>query len=476
MKPVVAIVGRPNVGKSTLFNRLTRSRAALVADIPGLTRDRQYGDGRLGARPYLVVDTGGLVASLHAPARARADTGLGGQIVAQTRQALAEADAVILLVDARAGIHPLDRELATDLRRLGKPAVVAVNKAEGLDPAVASAEFHALGLGPPQSISASHGDGVEPMIARALDMLPDMGLPAEAPRADVPRIAVIGRPNAGKSTLVNALLGESRVLVGSEPGTTRDSIRVPLERDGRAYVLIDTAGVRRRGRIEEAIEHYSVVKTLQAIDEANVVILVLDADAGIAEQDAALAGYALEQGRAMVIAANKWDLLDPGRREWFRRELERKLPFLGFAKVHTISALQGKGVGELFRSVDAAFASANRTLPTPKLTRALQAAVQANPPPLIQGRRPRPKYAHQGGRNPPRVIIHGNQVRSLSASYRRYLSGVFRDTFRLTGTPVVVECREVVNPYREPQSRRKKRRGPAHGAANNLRNLRTKVL
>ncbi len=456
MKPVVAIVGRPNVGKSTLFNRLTRSRSALVADIPGLTRDRQYGDGRLGERPYLVVDTGGLVESLHAPGAGRAAAALGDQIMSQTRQALAEADAVILLVDGRAGVHPVDRLLATDLRRLGKPIVLAVNKAEGVEPEVAAAEFHALGLGPPQPISASHGDGVAPMIDHVLDLVPGQETAAEEPPTDVPRIAVIGRPNAGKSTLVNALLGEPRVLVGSEPGTTRDSIRVPIERDGRPYIVIDTAGVRRRGRIEDAIEHYSVAKTLQAIDEANVVIVVLDADAGIAEQDAAIAGYALGQGRAMVIAANKWELLDQGRRDWFRRELERKLPFLVFAKVHTISALEGKGVGELFRSVDTAFASANRALPTPKLTRALQSAVQANPPPLIRGRRPRPKYAHQGGRNPPRVIVHGNQVGALSASYRRYLSGVFRDAFQLVGTPVVIECREVSNPYKGRRSKGKK--------------------
>ncbi len=462
MKPVVAIVGRPNVGKSTLFNRLTRSRSALVADIPGLTRDRQYGDGRLGTRPYLVVDTGGLVESLHAPGTGRSSTAaLGDQIMSQTRQALTEADAVILLVDARAGVHPVDSLLATDLRRLGKPVVLAVNKAEGVEPDVAAAEFHALGLGPPQTISASHGDGVEPMIERVFDLLPEAGLPEEVPQADVPRIAVIGRPNAGKSTLVNALLGEPRVLVGSEPGTTRDSIRVPLERDGHPYVLIDTAGVRRRGRIEDAIEHYSVAKTLQAIDEANVVILVLDADAGIAEQDAAIAGYALEQGRAMVIAANKWELLDHGRRDWFRRELERKLPFLAFAKVHTISALQGKGVGELFRSVDTAFASATQSLPTPKLTRALQTAVQANPPPLIRGRRPKPKYAHQGGRSPPRVIVHGNQVGALSASYRRYLSSAIRDAFRLVGTPVVIECRDVANPYKGREGGKKKSRRPS---------------
>lgn len=453
MKPVVAIVGRPNVGKSTLFNRLTRSRAALVADIPGLTRDRQYGDGRVGDRPYLVVDTGGVIETLHTSAT---DTGLRDQIVAQTRQALTEADSVILLTDARSGIHPIDQILATDLRRLGKPLMLAVNKAEGLEPAVAVAEFHALGLGTPQAVSAAHGDGIEELVERVLAPLPVDATPeAEVPH-DIPHIAVIGRPNAGKSTLVNALLGEPRVLVGSEPGTTRDSIRVPLTRDGRAYVLVDTAGVRRRARIEDPIEHYSVAKTLQAIDEANVVILVLDAQAGIADQDAAIAGYALQQGRAMVVAANKWDLPDEGQRERFERELDRKLAFLGFAKVHTISALRGKGVGELFRSVDLAFASANKALPTPRLTRALQAAVQANPPPLLRGRRIRPKYAHQGGRNPPRVIVHGNQVGSLSATYRRYLSNAIREAFRLVGTPVLIECRQEQNPYAKSAKRPKR--------------------
>jgi len=458
MKPVVALVGRPNVGKSTLFNRLTRSRSALVADIPGLTRDRQYGDGRVGNRPFLVIDTGGVVETLHVAA---ADTGLRDQIVAQTRQALAEADSVILLTDARAGIHPIDRVLAADLRRLGKPLVVAVNKAEGVDPALATAEFHALGLGAPLAVSAAHGDGIEALVERALAPLPAPVPAAEEAARDIPHIAVIGRPNAGKSTLVNALLGESRVLVGSEPGTTRDSIRVPLTRDGRVYVLVDTAGVRRRARIEDPIEHYSVAKSLQAIDDANVVILVLDAGAGIADQDAAIAGYALEQGRAMVVAANKWDLLDAGQRERFRRELDRKLAFLSFARVHAISALRGRGVGELFRSVDVSFASANKALPTPRLTRVLQAAVQANPPPRIRGRQIRPKYAHQGGRNPPRVIVHGNQVGQLSPSYRRYLSNAIREAFRLTGTPVLIECRQKENPFAKKEEGRPARKRPA---------------
>ncbi len=449
VKPVVAIVGRPNVGKSTLFNRLTRSRVALVADIPGLTRDRQYGDGRVGERSYLVVDTGGVVEALALrPSGNGAMPAVRDQVMSQTRQALAEADAVIFLVDARAGVQPADRELAADLRRLGKLLVLAINKAEGLDSAIAAAEFHALGVGQPYCISASHGDGVEDLMGQVLSALPPAALEATAAAAEIPRIAVIGRPNAGKSTLVNALLGESRVIVGDQPGTTRDSIHVPLVRGDRSYILIDTAGVRRRGRIDDLLEKFSVVKTLQAIDEANVVIMVLDAHAGVAEQDATLAGYALEQGRAMVVAVNKWDLLTPDERARFQWEFDRKLGFLEFAKIHLISALHGKGVGELFPSVDAAFESAHRALSTPKLNRALASAIQANPPPMIRGRRPRLKYAHQGGRNPPRIIVHGNQVAALSAAYRRYLAKSFREAFHLVGTPVFVECRQEANPYK----------------------------
>ena len=466
MKPVVAIIGRPNVGKSTLFNRLTRSRAALVADIPGLTRDRQYGDGRVGDRSYLVVDTGGVVEALAMrPSGSSEAPVLRDQVMAQTRQALTEADAVIFLVDARAGVQPIDRELAADLRRLGKFLVLAVNKAEGLDPAMAAAEFHVLGLGGPYCISASHGDGVENLMQQALSALPPVIPTTNDTATAVPRIAVIGRPNAGKSTLVNALLGESRVIVGEQPGTTRDSIHVPLVRADRSYVLIDTAGVRRRGRVDDLLEKFSVVKTLQAIDEANVVILVLDAHAGVAEQDATLAGYALEQGRAMVVAVNKWDLLTPDERTRFQWEFDRKLGFLEFAKIHLISALQGKGVGELFPSVDVAFESAHRALSTPKLNRALAAAIQANPPPMIRGRRPRLKYAHQGGKNPPRIIVHGNQVSALSATYRRYLAKSFREAFRLIGTPIFVECRQEANPYggrrrasRKPAQKKNKRK------------------
>ncbi|MEW6329919.1 MAG: ribosome biogenesis GTPase Der [Pseudomonadota bacterium] len=461
MKPVVVLIGRPNVGKSTLFNRLTRSRSALVADAPGLTRDRQYGDGRIGDRPYFVVDTGGVVTGL-GEAKEREDMSSG--VATQVRTALTEADAVILIVDAREGVHPVDRVLAADLRRLGKPVWVAVNKAEGHDPATAVAEFHALGLGEPAAISAAHGEGVAGLIQRVLEKLP---VAAETgPDESVPRIAVIGKPNVGKSTLVNALLGEQRVVVCDEPGTTRDSIHIPLERAGRRYVLVDTAGVRRRARIDDLLEKFSVLKTLQAIDEANVAILVIDAQAGVAEQDASLAGYALEAGRSLVVAVNKWDAVKTSDRDWAKRELERKLPFLDFARMHFISAREGSGVSGLFRSVDEAHASAQRTMATPKLNRVLQAAVTATPPPLVHGRRARPKYAHQGGKNPPRVVVHGNQVASLSKSYRRYLANAFRRAFHLIGTPVLIECRQEENPYQGKKAgggragRRVKRRRP----------------
>ncbi|OGI50632.1 MAG: ribosome biogenesis GTPase Der [Candidatus Muproteobacteria bacterium RIFCSPHIGHO2_12_FULL_60_33] len=442
MKPVIVLVGRPNVGKSTLFNRLTRSRAALVADAPGLTRDRQYGDGRVGDRPYFVVDTGGVVSSLTA-AKDHGDVKSG--VTAQVRTALTEADAVILIVDAREGVHPADRELVADLRRQGKPVWIAVNKSEGRDPDAAVAEFYALGSGDPVAVSAAHGEGVTDLIQRVLEKLPVAE--ETEPDENVPRIAVIGKPNVGKSTLVNALLGEQRVVVCHEPGTTRDSIRVPLDRDGRRYTLIDTAGVRRRARIDDPLEKFSVLKTLQAIDEANVAILVIDAHAGVADQDASLAGYALEAGRALVVAVNKWDIVKESDRMWAKREIERKLSFLDFARVHFISAHTGTGVGGLFHSVDEAYASAHRIMTTPKLNRVLQAAVTATPPPLAHGRRARPKYAHQGGKNPPRVVIHGNQVASLSKSYRRYLANTFRKAFHLIGTPVLIECRQEENPY-----------------------------
>lgn len=447
MKPVVVLVGRPNVGKSTLFNRLTRSRAALVADVPGLTRDRQYGDGAVGDRPYHVVDTGGLVEGLWG------DKGgaLRDQIVAQARQAVTEADSIIFIVDGREGVTPTDRQIATDLRRTGKPLWLAVNKAEGANPDVVTAEFHALGLGAPYAVSSAHGEGVTDLMNAVLAPLP-LGEEDTAPD-DMPRIAVLGRPNAGKSTLVNAMLGEERVVVSDEAGTTRDSIRVPLEYRGKPYMLIDTAGVRRRHRVTESLEQFSVIKSLQSVDDANVVLLIMDAVVGIGEQEAMLAGYVIDRGRALVLVANKWEMLDGGARDWFKRELDRKLPFLEFARVHYISALEGSGVEGLFGSIDAAFESANRTLPTPKLNRVLQQAVQATPPPVAKGRRIRLKYAHQGGKNPPTIVIHGNQASSLPKAYRRYLASAFRSAFRLTGTPVKIECRQGDNPFDKGRSR-----------------------
>ncbi len=454
MKPVIVVVGRPNVGKSTLFNRLTRRAAALVADLPGLTRDRQYGDGRIGDRPYLVVDTGGVVDSLYAE-RATDGRAMADFVHGQTRQALAEADAVILLTDARAGVHSLDRQLANELRRLGKPVYLAVNKAEGMPPETAVAEFYILGLGEPVAISAAHGDGVAVLMKKVLADLPVVD--EQAPQ-DMPRIAVVGRPNAGKSTLVNTLLGEERVVVSAEPGTTRDSVCVPLEHAGKHYLLIDTAGVRRRPRIEDPVEKYSVARSLQAIAEANVVILVIDAHVGVTEQDAALAGYVLKQGRALVVAVNKWDKLDSASRAWARRELVRKLPFLEFARFHYISALHGTGIAELFRSVDRAFASACCTLSTPRLNRVLRQALQATAPPVAHGRRIRIKYAHQGGKNPPRIVLHGNQVKALPDAYRRYLANFFRQAFKLEGTPVWIECREGENPFADRSRARERRK------------------
>jgi len=460
MKPTVVLVGRPNVGKSTLFNRLTRSRAALVSDQPGVTRDRQYGDGRIGDRPYYVVDTGGLVESFLGSGAATAGK-LHDQIMKQTAQAIGEADSIIFVLDAREGITSVDREIADALRRAGKPVWLAVNKAEGLNPDVAAAEFHALGLGAPCVVSGAHGEGVAELMSLVLAGL--ALVPEEEVRQDVPRIAVIGRPNAGKSTLVNALLGEARVVVSEEAGTTRDSISVPLERAGQSYVLIDTAGVRRRHRVHEPLEKFSALKTLEAVAGANVVILVIDADAGIGEQDVTLAGYALEHGRALVLVVNKWDLLDAERREWVKRELDRKCPFLSFVRVHYLSARSGTGLDRLFSSVLLAFASSNRDLSTARLNRVLQAAVAATPPPVVRGRRIRPKFAHQAGHHPPTVVVHGNLVGAMPKSYRRYLSNRIREGFGLSGTPVRIECREGENPYAE--NKRRQQRSVRHRRA-----------
>jgi GTP-binding protein len=453
MLPVVALVGRPNVGKSTLFNFLTRTRDAIVANLPGLTRDRQYGFGRLGPVPYVVVDTGGLSGD---------EDGLGGLMAKQTLRALDEADAVLFIVDAREGLTAADEQVAQLLRRRGACVRLVVNKAEGIVPESAAAEFYALGLGEPASISAAHGDNVRALMDAVLEPFIDEDR-TEGDRPDDGRIrtAVIGRPNVGKSTLINRLIGEDRLVAFDQPGTTRDSVDVPFERDGRCYTLVDTAGVRRRARVHEAVEKFSVIKTLKAIDEASVVVAVLDAREGITDQDASLLGLAAQRGRAMVIAVNKWDGLAPDQRDTVRRQLELKLPFLDYATVHFISALHGTGVGELLGLVDAAHEAAHRDLPTPELTRVLQDAVTAHQPPLIRGRRVKLRYAHQGGRNPPIVVIHGTQVDRLPASYRRYLANAFRKAFDLHGTPIRVEFRSGENPFagrRNPLTPRQKRK------------------
>ena len=438
MKPTIVLVGRPNVGKSTLFNRLTRSQAALVADWPGLTRDRHYGHGRVGDKPYLVVDTGGF--------EPVAKEGILHQMARQTLLAVDEADAIVFLVDARQGLTGQDKTIADTLRRSGRPVYVAVNKAEGMDRAAVAAEFHELGLGEPLPISASHGDGVAELMDIVLAPFPEAEEEAEA---EHPRIAIIGRPNVGKSTLVNSLLGEERVIAFDEPGTTRDSIYVDFTRDGHRYTLIDTAGVRRKGRVFEAIEKFSVIKTLKAIEDANVVVLVLDAKQDISEQDAHLAGFVLEAGKAMVVAVNKWDGLDAYHREMVKRTVAHRLAFLSFARVHYISALEGSGLGPLFKSIDEAYAAAMAKLPTPQVTRVLQEAVLAHAPPRAGQFRPKLRYAHQGGRNPPVIVIHGTNVNNLPEAYRRYLENTFREAFRLRGTPLRVEFRQGHNPFAE---------------------------
>jgi len=439
MKPTFVIVGRPNVGKSTLFNRLTKSRNALVADMPGLTRDRHYGHGRLGSRPYLVVDTGGF--------EPNAKDGILAEMAQQAEAAIAEADMLLFIVDGRAGLTAQDGAIAERLRRTGRPLLLVVNKAEGMNRALVSAEFHELACGEPLVISAAHGDGVRELVEEALLPFPEAEEAEEEGRS--PRIAVVGRPNVGKSTLINALLGEERVIAFDQPGTTRDAIAIPFERKGRAYTLIDTAGLRRKGRVFEAIEKFSVIKTLQSIEEANVVILVLDASQDISDQDAHIAGFCIEAGRAMAIAVNKWDNADDYRRERIKLDMARKLNFLGFAKAHFISALMGEGINPLMASVDAAYAASMIKMPTPKLTRALLAAVEKQAPPRHGIFRPKLRYAHQGGNNPPVIIIHGNALDHVSDSYRRYLERTFMETFDLKGTPLRVEFRTTRNPYAE---------------------------
>ncbi len=440
MLPILTLVGRPNVGKSTLFNRLTRTRDALVADYAGLTRDRRYGIGRIGPYPYILVDTGGLSGE---------SAGLAGSVEQQIAHALEEADHLLFLVDAHDGCTGADLEIAGNLRRTGKAVTLVVNKTDHTDPALAAAEFHPIGLGEPFTISATQGRGVKALIERVCEALPNPRPDATTP---VPgnrgtRIAVVGRPNVGKSTLVNRLLGEERLVTCDAPGTTRDSIEVPFEHQGKPYVLIDTAGVRRRARVRETVEKFSVIKTLQAIEQCNLVILVLDARQGIGEQDATLATHILDSGRALVVVVNKWDGLGDEERAQVRAALDRRLGFLDFAVVHYISALHGSGVGRLPEAADRAIANATRDLGTPELTRILAEAAQKHPPPLVRGRRIKLRYAHQGGRNPPRIVIHGNQTAAVPDTYRRYLINYFRRALDLTGTPLRIEFCTGTNPY-----------------------------
>ncbi len=437
---MVSLVGRPNVGKSTLFNFLTRTRDALVADLPGLTRDRRYGFGRRGPVPYLVIDTGGLSGDLD---------GIDGLMAGQTLLALDESDVVMFMVDAREGITAADQQVSELLRRRGCNVRLVVNKSEGLDSAIAAADFYGLGFGEPAVISAAHGDRVSALMDAVLAPFPaedDDHQAAEKDR-DRTRVAVIGRPNVGKSTLINRMIGEDRLVAFDLPGTTRDSIEVPFERDGGTYMLIDTAGIRRRRSVHEAVEKFSIIKALQAIDEANVVISVLDASEGVTDQDASLLGLAVERGRAMVIAVNKWDGLSVDQRDAVRRDIDLKLPFMDFASIHFISALHGSGVGDLFGAVDRAQLAAMRDLSTPALTRVLEAAMVVHQPPMIRGRRVKLRYAHQGGRNPPLIVIHGTQTERLPATYRRYLINTFRKAFDLQGTPVRLELKSGANPF-----------------------------
>ncbi len=442
MLPVVALIGRPNVGKSTLFNRLTRSRDALVADYAGLTRDRQYGFGKVGPVPYILIDTGGISGG---------EEGISERMAAQSVRGLQEADVAIVIVDAREGLTAADSYVADLARRSGKKIWLIVNKAEGLDTDIAASDFQALGLGDPIAISASHGDRVSPLMDEILaPFIPkedDEPEAEKAPGSDALRIAVIGRPNVGKSTLINRLIGEDRLVVYDQPGTTRDSVAVPFSRDGKDYVLIDTAGIRRRGKVHEGIEKFSIVKALQAMEGANVVIAVLDAQEGVTEQDVSLMGLIVQRGRALVVVANKWDGLSNDQRKHVKEDLERRLPFLDYAERFTISALHGSAVGDLLPAVQRAFRAATRDIGTAELNEELARAVAAHAPPLAGGRRIRLRYAHQGGRNPPIIVIHGNQTEKLPDAYQRYLINYFRKAFKLKGTPVRIQLKTGDNPF-----------------------------
>ncbi|MDJ0927794.1 MAG: ribosome biogenesis GTPase Der [Gammaproteobacteria bacterium] len=461
MLPVIALVGRPNVGKSTLFNRLTGTRDALVADYPGLTRDRLYGFASLGDGGAIVIDTGGLTVSA---------AGLDQDMSRQVGLAVAEADVVIVLVDGFDGVTPDDARVVDLIRRSGKNAVLAVNKSEGQPPAEAVAEFFALGLGEPEAISATRGDGVDRLLDRVSELLPaDLLADARRPELTGTRIAVVGRPNVGKSTLINRFLGEERLITQDEAGTTRDSIAVPFSLDERDYVLVDTAGIRRRARVEQMVEKFTIVKSLQAVEEADAVIVLVDAREGVTEQDVSLIGLILERGRALTLGVNKWDGLPESRRAEIRRELDRRLPFLDFIDVHYVSAKHGSNIVDLLRSAARAAQAALRELPTPRLNDVLQAAVQAHPPPVVRRSRVKLSYAHQGGRRPPVIVIHGNQTARLPGSYRRYLVNCFRKAFRLKGTPIRLQLRTGANPFAgrrnklTPRQQRRRQRVRRHG-------------
>jgi GTP-binding protein len=446
MKPVIALVGRPNVGKSTLFNRLTKTRDAIVADYAGLTRDRHYGNGNLGTHEYIVIDTGGFEPD--------AQSGIYKEMAKQTRQAVAEADVVIFVVDARAGVSAQDHDIGKYLRKLGKPTVLTANKAEGMLEGIQLSEFFELGLGEVLGVSAAHGQGMRTLVDTALELLhlPEEAEDAEPQDPSIIRLAVAGRPNVGKSTLINTWLGEERLVAFDLPGTTRDAISVPFERAGQKFELIDTAGLRRKGKVFEAIEKFSVVKTLQAIENCNVALLLLDATQGVTDQDAHIAGYILESGRAVVLAINKWDAVDAYQRETLARSVETRLAFLKFAAIHYISAIKRQGLGPVWKSIAQAHASANRKMSTPVLTRLLLEAVQFQQPQRVGVFRPKLRYAHQGGMNPPIIIVHGNSLEHVSESYKRYLEGRFRKEFDLTGTPMRIQMKTSTNPYKDKES------------------------
>ena len=444
MKPVLALVGRPNVGKSTLFNRLTKSRDAIVADFAGLTRDRHYGQGRLGQREFIVIDTGGFEPD--------ASSGIYKEMAKQTQQAVAEADVVIFVVDARGGLSAQDHDIANYLRRIGKPCLLVANKAEGMREGAQLAEFYELGLGEVLPVSAAHGQGVRGMLEEALDSL---NLPEEDEETEadpeVIKLAVAGRPNAGKSTLINTWLGEERLVAFDMPGTTRDAISVPFERNGQKFELIDTAGLRRKGKVFEAIEKFSVVKTLQAIENANVVLLLIDAEQGVTEQDAHIAGFVLDSGRAVVLAVNKWDAVDEYQRQLVQRSIETRLAFLKFANLHFISAKKRQGLGPLWASIAQAHKAATCKMSTPVLTRILLESVQFQTPKKTGMFRPKLRYAHQGGMNPPVIVIHGNSLEHVTEAYKRFLEGRFRKAFDLVGTPLRIEMKTSHNPYADKE-------------------------